>query len=473
VSLRKWDSEHPADAVDLTQVGAHVGLLERYGGAQPAVLAEILTQAYNLGAQSAVIEYRYIDPDYRNEHARFYSTTFRRYPSVAHRLHFFAQPIPAELSSADHAARFADRGYLGYTVVRPIPAAPVGRTMLAPPAHLARYVTSLVPDTVNLLGESLTVRAAPFVAQDAQLAVCAHATLWMIGYYHHLSVGAPRLLPGQISDAVPAGIGRGTPSIGLTRYQMSAAANALGFPALVYGLRPPPPGESLQRLACRYLNSGLPVIVGGAGHAFVLVGYQRHGVGEGERIHFIRHDDEVGPYQLVENFQFDDYAPWHLLLAPLPPKVYLAGEDAEVIGQAYVLQALEDGDDVGCRAIVAGYRGEPRTVSFQAAVLQSNKFKLDLERRGVPDTLAGIYRRMPMSRWIWVVEAVDRELRNAEQPCVLAEAILDATDHIRDVRALAWRVPGLVMRWNPDTDTNLRTDLEPVPLLDTVARVVR
>ena len=55
--------------------------------------------------------------------------------------------------------------------------------------------------------------------------------------------------------------------------------------------------------------------------------------------------------------------------------------------------------------------------------------------------LQAVYQRMHLSRWIWVVEATYREERNRGEPCVAAEAILDATDHVRDLHVLARRIP--------------------------------
>src|SRR4051812_40939163 len=55
-------------------------------------LERVITIAQSLGVSSVLCERRYIDADYRSEHSRFYSTTFRRYPSVCHRLHFFTEP---------------------------------------------------------------------------------------------------------------------------------------------------------------------------------------------------------------------------------------------------------------------------------------------------------------------------------------------------------------------------------------------
>ena len=471
MNLQDWSYDHPADAVDLTRPGALNSLLDKYSGSRPDVLTNVLAHAFASGAQSAVLEYRYIDADYRNEHSRFYSTTFRRYPSIAHRLHFFTEQMPSALTSQDEPARFNNLGYLGYTVLRPLPGAPVGRTMLAPQAGTRPHVTCLARDEVNLLGEPLEVTGTPFISQDAQLSVCAHATLWMIAHYHHLAFGGPRLLPGDITEAVPDDIGRGMPSIGLTLYQISVAASRLGYPALVYGLDPPPPEESLFRLACRYLNSGIPVIVGGDEHVFVLVGYERLHAGQpDERIRFIRHDDEVGIYIYVDNYLLDDYAPWDYLVIPLPQKVYMPGEDAEAIGAAHLRQALDDEAARIGTELRDRLDAKPRELSFRSTVVRSNEFKTGLEARQVPATLAAVYRRMQMSRWIWVVELVDRDLRRLGKPCVLAEAIIDATDHLKDAHVLSWRVPGLVGQWNPDTDTLSHRALDPMPPLRSVGR---
>ena len=461
--LAEWTKDVPADAVDLTRPGALHGLLATYGGSQPDVLQAVLSQAYALGAQSAVLEYRYLDPDYRNEHSRFYSTTFRRYPAVAHRLHFFSQPLPSELMSANEPARFGKLGYLGYTVLRPVAGAPVGRTMLVPPLGIANHIACLATDTVHLLGERLTVTASPFMAQDAQLSTCAHADLWMVARYHHLRFGGRPVLPADITDAAPQDVGRPTPSNGLTLYQISVASSRLGLPALVYKLHPPPEGESLFRIACRYLNSGMPVIVSGDEHAFVLVGYERVNAGKAdERIHFFRQDDESGPYGLVENYLFDEYAPWEYLVVPLPAKVYLSGEEAEIIGEEHLRQALEDHPATETTALLTQLDHPDRPLSFRPTVVQSNDFKTRLDGRGVPADLAAVYRRMQMSRWIWVVELQDRSLRDKGDPYVLAEVVIDATDHVRDRHVLAYRIPGVIAQWDPDAD---RVDTKRLPTI--------
>jgi len=471
VDFADWSSPtEPAIGIDLTRSGALEWLLDRYGGANPTVLRAVLSQVYQAGASGAVLEYRYIDADWRSEHASFYAGTFRRYPSVAHRLHFFTQPIPDSALVGDGPAGFADLAYLGYVVLRPVPAAPVGRAFLTPPAHVADMVTCQGTDTVNLLGEQLHVRGAAFMAQDAMLLRCAHATLWMSAYHHHRRFDGRRWLPAEIADAAPGEIGQGrtVPSLGLDLYQMSTASEALGMPPVVYDMDSKPPGETLQRLACRYLNSGLPVIVASPGHAFVLIGYRRDNAGQpDEMLVFLRHDDEAGPYQVVENFRDDHYGPWAYLLVPLPAKVYMPGEDAEAIGSSNLKASIAE--DPSPEAAELRARIDNGDVAFRSTVLPSNSFKLGLAERGMPEPLASVFRRVHLSRWVWVVEAVDREARRAGQPCVLAEAVIDATDHQRDMRVLLMRTPTRLYQWQPDRDRTLtRSNLSPIGPLPSV-----
>jgi hypothetical protein len=140
------------------------------------------------------------------------------------------------------------------------------------------------------------------------------------------------------------------------------------------------------------------------------------------------------------------------MVVPLPAKVYLSGEEAEVIGEEYLRQALEDHPSTESANLLTKLEDPDRPLSFRTTVIQSNDFKTSLDHRGVPKDLAAIYRRMQMSRWIWTVELVDRARRNDGERFVLAEVIIDATDHVRDRHALGYRVPGVIAQWDPDAD---------------------
>jgi len=481
MSFSDWFPTTPGsqgEVIDLRAPGATLDIIDKYETTAPYVLRELVGQMWDQGAQTAVLEYRYLDPDYRDEHSRFYSTTFRRYPSVAHRLHFFRDAPPESVSDPVEFMSVEGLEYLGYIVLRPLPAARVGRTMIAPAPEIAPYVSCVGRDDVNIFGVTKSVCAAPFMAQDAQLGRCAHMTAWVTAYHHHLRFGGVRALPSDIADAVPVEVGhsRPVPSQGLLIEQMSEVARQLGLPPAVYRLRKKSlKGQNVFRIACRYLNSGFPVTVAGGGHAFVLVGYRRVRQDDGRTvIQFIRQDDEMGPYQIVEDPQEDQYRPWQWLVVPLPKKVYLTGEEAELLGDERLRSALRRSSDPASAEILKGLPedGESNTaITIRSTVMRSNDFKLGLVDRGFPPEVAALYQRMQMSRWVWVVEYALREERDSGDDCVIAEVLIDATDHQRDLHCLAWRVPGALWSWLPDEDLTGKAEIGPVGLVRSVARL--
>lgn len=463
MSFDDWsDGRYIARCLDLTDERALTWLLDRYGGARPRVLQAVLAHAFSLGAQTAIIEYRYIDLDWRNEHKAFYTGTFRRYPSVAHRIHFFSESAPPELRNLSRPNAVADMGYLGYCVLRPVPAAPVGRTFLRP-LNLATS-TCVATDTVNLFGVALKVEGIAFIAQDAQLSRCAQTTTWVTTYHHHLRFKGPRTLPGNIAAAAAASTeyGRPLPSPGLTIGQIADVARIVGLPPVVYPLRHLPGGEDPERVICRYLNSGLPVTVATGSHAFVLVGYGRRTDDEGNSaLYFIRHDDEVGPYQEVD-WRLDTYGPWEYAIVPLPEKVYLPGEDAEAIGAKRIQDSLDRSTDPRAKALVEQLQSPNLPLAFRSTVVLSNEYKTRFTAdSGYPDSVSAVFRLMQMSRYVWVVELTDRAAWQAEglENSVVAEAVIDATDHIRDLHVLGWRIPGEVWAWLPDGDEQEKLDV--------------
>jgi hypothetical protein len=292
--------------------------------------------------------------------------------------------------------------------------------------------------------------------------------MWVIAYYHHLAFGGPRILPGKIARSVVEEIkhGRPVPSPGLTIGQIADAARTIGLPPLVYPIRALVTGETVPRLLCRYLNSGLPVAVTTRAHAFVVVGYRWIHRGEKDVICFVRQDDERGLYELVD-WQLDDYGKWEYLIIPLPEKIYLPGEHAETIGARRLWEALDGSRDAASADLVDQLNRTDSPLTFRTTVILSNEFKRTLSDRLYEEHVTAAYQRITMSRFVWVVELTDRAARDRNEPCVLAEAVIDATEDSRERHALAWRVPGAVWGWIPDEDARIvRGDLpEMVPTI--------
>jgi hypothetical protein len=419
-----------------------------------------------------VVEYRYIDQDYRSEHQAFYAGTFRRYPSVAERLLFFRGRPPAGFTDATQPPNFGDLELLGYSVMRPLITCPVGRTVLKPLADLEPYISCKTKDDVHLFGQTIPVEGAPFLSQDTQLGTCGHVTAWITSYYHHRRFASPRHLPKDIAAFVPpeTGMSRPMPSSGLTITQLLETFRRMGLPAIGYRLLDPlPAGESLFTIACRYLNSGMPVTVLAGTHAFVLVGYKRVRCGTNdERIRFIRQDDEVGPYELVNDpygEPLSDYRPWRYLIVPLPPRVYVPGEDAEQWGARRLRRLLSS------RNSPLVQRWDARELSTRSVLMESVVFKKRQLERAASDRVRAVYTHMALPHWIWLVELTDRTARNRGEPCVLAEAVIDTTNPSRDRQVIAWRVPDEIGWWLPDHDEFGSVPLDNDPAVRSLALV--
>lgn len=489
-----WESPDPAAVLALTDDGWS-RLEDQYGrGSRP--FRRCLEIARSGGARTAVIETRYIDLDYRSEYSAFYSRTFASAPDSAVRLHFFER----QLDAAMVAELPEDCGYLGYIVVRPSHLGPVGRAMLVPPPGMREAVRAAVIDEVHLFGQQLKVRAVPFVQQDMQLGRCAHAAAWMCHYsaWRRREVRRRPMADFNLASDHTLGLGRPVPSSGLTVNQLMQLFMAFELPAAFYrvsdlpntvlevpwapappdppeGDPPPHPGTwdtRLIRICCQYLNSGFPVLVGTQDHAFVLCGYERGPhpeTGHDQWIRFIRHDDQRGPYLWVENVLRDVdhedvqdfwYTPWEVLLIPLPDKLWLAPEHAELAGglmlQQFAHRARQE-DNSAARYLELIESGD---LALRTYATSSNRFKRGSKDR-LPPEVGLEYRLARMPRYVWVVEAVDRQRRGAGDPPVIGEAVLDATSADHQPDSLALHLPGVA--WIRQTDGTVRYPIRCAP----------
>lgn len=410
---------------------------------QPGALAfdRVLEVARMGQARSAFVEWRYIDIDFRSEHSFFYSTTFRRYPSVCHRIHFFTEPLTDDL---DNLEEIAD-SYLGYSVIRPLPTSPIGRTVLAPPPRLTSAILCSVDDQVHLKGVQLTARGVPFVSQDGQYLRCSHSCLWSASYHAHLRRRSPRHLPRDVREAALGGevVGRQTPHEGLSVAQLLSALHDLGFS----GGRVPLPHSktasaqsktaSLPSTFARYANSGIPTIVFNQSHSWLVVGYYFSDPAQPghDSTCLIIHDDVQGPY--LESLDRNDYLdPWSVIkdeprrwraaVPALPSKVYITAERAEWLGRerlTFVSEKLNSGETANCCTRIP--TGQLR---FRTYVTTGAQFKEGVVGR-LPEELASFYRTIHLPKYVWVVEAIDESLAIRNEPCVVGEALVDATAH--------------------------------------------
>jgi hypothetical protein len=417
---------------------------------------------------SVVIENRYVDADYRSEFAAFWAPRFADRSPFARRLHFFAADVDDEnIHALPHEVREA---YLGYAVCRPVELGAVGRTVLRWPKSLDGSVLAHIDDEVSLFGNRLTVRGAPFCQQDTEFLRCAHAAAWVCHYTayrrglvgRHLTAAFAHSAPGLLSPH------RALPSKGLTPHQVQAIFAAMGQPAVmldinglprVQGVPNPTPlsdsdGNRLPgglwdsrifSIICRYLNSGFPVFIGTADHAFTVVGWKR----DGAHVRFVVNDDARGPYLRIDS-PLDDVPrrPWQLMMVPMPPKVYLGAEGAENAGYT-TLSVLGAATGASASMTSLSVNVANGDVALRTLLLDGNHYKDKLRQRGVDAETVRLLSLARLPHYVWVVEAHDVMKCAADEPCVIAEVVFDSTSHDARPRKDALLGPGFASTFPP------------------------
>ena len=294
--------------------GAWSRLAKLLGGR--VVANNIIRHLDVLGVESYVLEDPYIDRDYSADYLEFYARTFRTHSRHCKRVHFFSNDISPLLSSPltterlRHFSQTVSASYCGFCVIRPLPTAPIGRTVL-----LARVRDSLDTEAtvtcradfeVNLLGVRVHVTGTPFLQQDARVGACAQVAIWVGMRHVHARYGHGWVSVADITRfATPAATGEAASlppgSDSLTAESMIRGISEAGYQPLCFR------GDKIYRDILPYVESGIPVILGlniggQIGHAVTVIGRVFAKLERPTNCPidyvpaYIVHDDQGGPY---------------------------------------------------------------------------------------------------------------------------------------------------------------------------------
>jgi len=435
----------------------------------------LLRQRLAPTTKAVLVEREYIDKDYRDTFAGFYAKKFARYPARTFRLHFFTDSI-----EEDDLFRLGEKGdqYIGFCVVRPTRVNPIGRTMLNP-RRLAgvRGEMRLTKFAANVLGSEMEVCAFPFISQDTEVTVCAHAAAWML--FRHFSEryrNYAEVCPYRVAQmTTDRSHGRLIPSRGLTTYQLSEMFSAFGLHPEIYWRNPLAQGDPrlFQRLLYTYIESGIPVVAclkkGDARHAVAVFGhvsgYAQVGL-DGQAVssdtfctHLVINDDNHMPYQLlpmragehgqnISAFSVDDVDSF---VVPMYEKTYLAAEFVVTLIDAILAEA-EYG--VGSSSPVLSQPGRV----LRVLLTSSRSYKRFRAKHPIPNEVDKVYLQMPMPKFIWVCELSTRSLYPNK---VLGEVLFDATATHDEARPfLAIHYPEMLLVNNRDLQPERPTQQE-------------
>ncbi|MCV3734971.1 hypothetical protein OCK02_02050 [Rhizobium sp. TRM96647] len=469
----------------------------------PHLTQKIVEHLQALGAQTFLMEDDYIDRDFTDAFAAYYSRLFKRHSKICTRVHFFSRDLEGPINSPTdremaEALQNCEDDYLGFVVLRPVHQAPIAavvlRTPTAPAGHESHPLVKAKYST-HVLGAQFHVDALPMTQQDQRIGACAQAAIWSAARHFHARHSGPWVSMVGITESAMVQEGFTVSSTlpnGSEFLSMSGIVSALrgsGRKPLFYMADNPAQmlwqGVRPADVINRYVDSGIPVIVGlgtpgeNIGHAVIASGQVFSHIPPAPQnlpprptraafcSAFYVNDDQRGPnlrmprmigdaigeteYSVEGNVQF--------LIIPLPDKVFLPAEKAELL--AWDLLEKYARSWPALRAQVPLGVSEALGDDFTACVENNTavartyltygwKYKHRMLRNGLADATKGLLNSTELPRYVWVTEfgtlnsfsPVNRFERR-----IFAHCVVDATaKNMGEDSCLFFHAPGAVVR---------------------------
>jgi hypothetical protein len=246
---------------------------------------------HGLNIQTMLVESPYVDRHYIEEYSRYYATAFRSPSSSTVRIHFFTEEFNdeqlrewlTEAAGGDDQRRAVEAkvqaSYRGYVVVRPLPSAPIGRSILAVYSDKDSRRFTTQPHRAHLFGLELIIEGVPFQQQEVAVGACATTAMWSALTIASRATGRRGPTPYQVTEAATRHVlnDRQIPAdAGLDLQQILAAVRESGFSPLT--LKAEVNFAAFTHSIKCYLASGIPVVLilveNGGYHAVTAVGFR-------------------------------------------------------------------------------------------------------------------------------------------------------------------------------------------------------
>lgn len=405
-----------------------------------------LSKHLNGKVAGILVEFPYIDKDYRSTYYHYYAKKGRPYSAHSARLHFFPKgwslsSNPLTLGQPNEGTTPSDttvsKEYLGFMTLRPTRIYTIGRTVLDPSAM--KDVTGWIighRHKAHVLGHRVDAKGFPFMQQHTDIAVCAHTACWAILRHYSERYSLYReVLVHDVSqlgrEFDPGGL---TPALGITARDVERIFAAVGtYPLLIMKA-----GDDSTRDTryydelLAYLDSGFPLfgVQSERGHAIAVVGYRLTAAAQSDPAdnkssewdhvsHLLVVDDNYTPYMPVPRVKGSS-APYSVddidgFIVPLPEKMFLPAAAAHAWAVDFKnspsTEFEELSPDLVVRCFVTTTASWQRFVREHALVLDGEFVSAALE--------------LTMPQFIWVIEYATLAQRAQQE--IQARVLLDAT----------------------------------------------
>jgi len=423
---------------------------------QPKKVVQRLREGLTAAVKGVLVEFDYVDKDYRSTFYNYYAKKGRKYRSDCVRMHLFDETVKTDadvLSLSCPDDRLSDH-YYGYIVLRPTLHATIGRSLLSPAIRQGaegNVITST--HRVHVLGYKLEVTGFPSMDQHVDIAVCAHVACWSV--LRHYSQRFPRHAEFLLQDitrmAHPFDPGGLVPSYGLDIAEAERVFQAAAtFPLVLAKDKAASSSFYAQLLA--YLESGFPLFVGmtittgghEVGHAVVVVGNafdflasQIPTTPGGGLIpawqlvsHFTVADDNQLPYASIRGLtragqigeaavESEPYsaAAFDRFSVALPEKIYYSAAAVEKLAPVLATKLLGlDASEHICRFFVTTLSRFREEIRKNASQYSSQFLQMVMN--------------LPAAQFLWIVEFASKDEWAVSR--ISGRAVIDATAGIRD-----------------------------------------
>jgi hypothetical protein len=354
--------------------------------------------------EQIVLEFPYIDKDFRDTYYNDFSKRFEDISKDSIRLHLFYKKD-----------QHTQDNYAGFLTLRDTKVFTIGRSYISPRAlkNFEGGFYCLAEYPVLFKGKELTVEAFPWMQQDGNVSICAHIAAWsVIRYFSQKYPFYPEKTLHEIT--VHDSPTRRIPSKGATVEQIAQILQKNRFDPEIY-IRQISPDEQIYspeeftRLIYTFVESGIPYIAGlrEKRHAIAVIGHGKLSevkkvFSEGQGIvdsyelmeSVIVSDDNHLPYGKAYNYEnerhikFDDI---DILVVPFYQKMYL---DVNFLYDR-LLPSLENN-------IIAIEKG--KTLIRRVFITSSRSFKRKIFAESNDQIYRDIHTNLQMPKFIWVAE---------------------------------------------------------------------
>jgi hypothetical protein len=374
------------------------------GQYMPDFIRDDLESEVSDSIKQIVLEYPYIDKDFRDTYYNDFSKRFENISKDSVRLHLFYEKD-----------KHTQESYAGFLTLRDTKVYTIGRSYISPKAlkNFEEGYFCLADYPVLFKGEGLKVRAFPWMQQDGNVSICAHIAAWgVVRYFSQKYPFYPEKSLHEIT--VHDSPTRRIPSKGATVEQIAQILQKNRFDPEIYirQISPDEPiytPEEFNRLIYTFVESGIPYIAGlrEKRHAVAVVGHGKLSdvdevFNEGQGIvdsyelmeSIILSDDNHLPYGKAYNFEhgenikFDDI---DILVVPFYQKMYL---DVNFLYEK-LLPSLE-------KNLLNLNANE--TLIRRVFITSSRSFKKKVAQNSQDAAYRDIHTHLQMPKFIWVAE---------------------------------------------------------------------